>query len=301
MNGLFDPLVWAIALGALSTTGLVLVGVGAVPRTVRLHDALTQLAGPSRPSDPVLEVSIGDGWDARLGRWAYSRLHLRVSDGTRRRLELRGRPVSDFLAEKIILMLAGAAIPQLFSSVLWLMGIPMSPLPLVVSLALAAAGYFWPDFTLRQGKSHSREDARQALLTYFDLVTLERLANQSAIASLHVAAELSDAVLFVRLRDTLARARLEQRPPWTDLEHLAVELDLPEIRDLSDVLRLDEQGAALADALRARVQELRDAQLSRERIAAQKTSESMSVWMVIPTLVMALVLLSAPLLKLVGA
>ena len=114
------------------------------------------------------------------------------------------------------------------------------------------------------------------------------------------AASLSDIPLYGRLRGSLERARLEQRPPWQELNRLSQELELPQIADMADVMRLDEQGAALADALRARVRELRDAHLMSEKIAAQQVSERMTLWMVVPSMVFGLVFLTPPILKLLG-
>ena len=66
------------------------------------------------------------------------------------------------------------------------------------------------------------------------------------------------------------------------------------------VLRLDDQGASLAQVLRARVADMRDAHLTREKVAAQRVSESMTVWMVVPVLVFGLVLLTPAMLTLAG-
>ena len=52
--------------------------------------------------------------------------------------------------------------------------------------------------------------------------------------------------------------------------------------------------------LRARVADMRDAHLTREKVAAQRVSESMTVWMVVPVLVFGLVLLTPAMLTLAG-
>ena len=96
------------------------------------------------------------------------------------------------------------------------------------------------------------------------------------------------------------QARLEQRAPWPDLQRLARDLDLSPIADMADVMRLDDQGAALADVLTSRVKELRDAHLNRERTRAHQDSERMTIWMTIPVIVFALVYLPPPLLTIAG-
>ena len=65
-------------------------------------------------------------------------------------------------------------------------------------------------------------------------------------------------------------------------------------------MRLDESGAALSSALRARVKELRDAHLTAMKIAAAEVSERMGVLMVIPSLLFGLLFLIPPLLRLIS-
>ncbi|MGI5951285.1 MAG: hypothetical protein ACOX61_05495, partial [Brooklawnia sp.] len=76
--------------------------------------------------------------------------------------------------------------------------------------------------------------------------------------------------------------------------------NLPSIADLADVMRLDDQGAALAGVLAARVKELRDAHLNAERVRAHQASERMTLWMSIPVLIFALIFLIPPLLRIAG-
>lgn len=296
-----DLISYAVLSGMALAGGITLVVVGVARRTPRLTDALRALDGvPDTPAG-VHDPGVDTGWDARLGRWAYTRAHLPVTEATWRRLQLSDRSIGDLLAEKIILAVGGLAAPQMAAGVLLLVGVRTGAVPLGASLALGALGYLWPGLRLRRGEQTTHHGARQATLTLFDLVTLERLANQSAVSSLHSAAQLSDTLVFRRIRLALDRARLEQRAPWTDLDALAEELDLPEISDLVDVLQLDDQGAALSGSLRARVRELRDAQLLREKLQAQRDSEAMTIWMVIPSLVLGALLIAPPLLRLLGS
>ena len=296
-----DALTWAVLSGAALAAGITLLSVGLARRTPRLGDALRMLERAPATAVRAHDLGAGSSWDARLGRWAYTRAHLPVSEATWRRLQLSDRTVGDFLAEKIVLGFGGIVAPQVAAAALLVLGVRTGVLPAGVSLGLGALGYLWPSLRLRRGERASHQDARGSVLTLFDLITLERLANQSAISSLHRASQLSDALVFRRVRLAADRARLEQRAPWTDLDTLAAELDLPEISDLVDVLQLDEQGAALSGSLRARVRELRDAQLMREKLQAQRDSEAMTIWMVIPSLVLGALLIAPPLLRLMAS
>ncbi len=223
-----------------------------------------------------------------------------VTGGQRRALAARGGSVREFFAEKVAWLLIGAITPSVVAScVAFLAG--WSPVvPVGVALVGAAIGWFVPDIRLRREAPQVRADLQEALFTLFDLVTLERLANRSATQALGAAAALSENTLFVEVRRVLERARLEQRTPYRDLRRLASELDLPDLADLADVLQMEESGASLSGALRARVRELRDAQLAARKVEANAVSEQMTIFMVVPSLVFALVFLIPPLIRLSG-
>ena len=114
------------------------------------------------------------------------------------------------------------------------------------------------------------------------------------------AAGISDAPLFRRISSGLERARLEQSTPWPELRRVAREWDIPELDDFADVMKLEEQGAALAGVLQARVRELRDSHLSQQRTAAHEATESLTLWMTLPALLLGLTFIIPPLLKLAG-
>ena len=294
-----SPTGLAVVAGALAGAGLVLAVLGAMRRPVSLKEALAAL--DELPSNPVIEVATRD--NARLETWSMqlaAAWHLPMSDATKQRLAQQNRTPGDFMTAKLILALAGLLAPALFTGVAWVLGLIDAPWPLGIGLVGAAAGFFWPDFALRQDAGTWAETSDDAVSVYFDLVTLIRLGNASAVQALTEAAELADAPVFVEIRDALTRARLQQRPPWAELHALAERLNLSDIADLADIMALDEQGAALVDALRARVRELRKAHLARAKLAAQKQAESMTVWMVIPVLVFALLFLIPPLMTMVA-
>jgi hypothetical protein len=137
-------------------------------------------------------------------------------------------------------------------------------------------------------------------LVFLDLVTLERLTNASATQALQNAAELSEVPLFVQIRTALERAQLEQQSPYAELRRLATQLRLPELADVADVMQLDETGASLAGALRARVAELRDAYLTREQTKAAAAAEGMTIYMTLPAVAFGLIFLVAALLRIVA-
>lgn len=292
-----------VAFGAALLTGVWLVVCGLLPRPVRLDDALQLLDGVPASSSRGRSAALVDDPDSRLeqlGARVYNRWRLPLSEETGAQLVLKGRSIGDFFAEKLLLGTTGLVLPLLVALLRLALGEAPSPLPLLWSILGAVVGFMLPDLTLRRQARDTRSDAAEALTAFFDLVTLERLANLSGTQSLHAAAALSDAPLFVRIRGALEHARLQQRAPWGDLRELGRDLGLPALGDIADVMALDEQGAALSGALQARVKELRDAQLMDTKIAAQEVSERMTLWMVLPVMVFALIFLTPPLLRIAG-
>jgi len=293
----------AVVAGALAAAGLALAGLGMVRRPVSLKLALAALDddrawGPSGAGSEV--VTSQDGRLEGLAMQVAQAFHLPLGDVTRQRLAQQGRTLGDFMTAKLLLGLAGLAAPMLITGLAWALGLIGSPWPLGIGLVGAVAGFFWPDWSLRQDAGTWQEASADAVSVYFDLVTLIRLGNASAVQALTEAAELADAPVFIEIRDALTRARLQQKAPWAELRQLAERLDISDIADLADIMALDEQGAALVDALRARVRELRKAHLAQAKLAAQKQAESMTVWMVVPVLVFALLFLIPPLMTMVS-
>ncbi|MDO5535117.1 MAG: hypothetical protein Q4F65_10755 [Propionibacteriaceae bacterium] len=286
-----------IGPGAAVGLGLFLVVVAFRPRHPRLADALGVLAEDVAPP-PVTDDAQPSGAE-RLGAWWLRSYRVVVGAELERNLRLRGRSVSQHYTHKVLGGVAGLLLPVLAVIVVWVTVGEVAALPALASPILGVVGFILPDVLLRGASAEATEDATESLLTFFDLVTLERLANQSGTQALQAAAALSDAPVFAAIRATLERARLQQRAPYADLKALGQELELPALRDLADVMRLDESGASLSLALRARVRELRDAHLNALKITATEGSERMTLWMVVPSLAFALFFLIPPLLTLV--
>ena len=281
--------------GMLLGVGAWLVMLAFRPQYLRLDDALASLAdhGPRPDAAP----DAGDG--ERLGAWLLRRRPVVVTATLERRLELAGRSLARHHSLKALGAAAGFSLPLLAGLAAWVVTGASPALPALVAVAGGAVGFILPDVLLRTAAGQVTEDATESLLTYFDLVTLERLANQSATQSLHAAASVSDTTIFATVRAALDRARLEQRMPYTELRDVGRRLELAALVDLADVMRLDDTGAALSGTLRARVKELRDAHLTASKIAASAVSERMTIFMVVPSLVFGLFFLTPPLLKLV--
>lgn len=291
-----------LVTGGLIGAAVFLVVGALIPATPSLTATLDRLDGrrelPGGDNQDRVTLRQNAPTSERLGAWLHARGPTPLSRSQLRALQLQSTSVAEFFADKAVLAILGAAMPLVLGLALTLL-LGTSPLiPGGLSLVGLVVGWFIPDLRLRRTTASARSDAGEALFTFFDLVTLERLANLSGTQALHSAASLSDATLFVQIRAALERARLEQQPPYAELKNLATDLSLPELADIADVVRLDETGAALSGALRARVKELRGAHLTRAKIAANAISERMTIFMVIPAMVFGLIFLAPPVLRL---
>jgi tight adherence protein C len=283
--------------GVLIAAGLACTVVGFVPSAPRLDAALDRVDGSSSTAGLRSDVGPVTSRSERLGAFVYRVTPVPLSEPQRRALRLQDKSIAEFYADKAVMAIIGALLPGLVGFLVAIFSGQLSAVPALVALIGAVLGFFVPDLLLSRAAAAVRSGAVDALLVYIDLVTLERLTNASATQALHNAAVLSEAPLFVQVRTALDRARLEQQPPYAELRRLADQLRLPELADVADVMQLDETGAALSGALRARVRELRDAHLTAEQMKASAAAEGMTLYMTIPALIFGLIFLVAAMLK----
>lgn len=288
-----------VLCGALVGWGAFVVAVGCTRRTLRLGDALAVLDGVERTTAIHHDVDV-KGLEA-AGGWLQRRFHLPITVRQQQLLLLQERSVADFFAEKLVLLLAGVFLPTMWLVLRYLLGGAPGPMPLLFSVLAGVVGYFLPDWRLLKASQQVRRATTQSIHTFFDLVALERMANASATQAVAAAASISEAPLFRRITSALDRARLEQTAPWPEIRRVATEWNLPELDDFVDVMKLEEQGAALADVLQARVRELRDAHLAQQRTAAHAATESLTLWMTLPALLLGLAFVIPPMLRLTGS
>ncbi|MFL6063962.1 MAG: hypothetical protein ACJ72G_04770 [Friedmanniella sp.] len=290
-----------VLAGALVAAGLVAVVVAVVPAAPRLEPALARAGDASHTGEGGREVGPVTSRSERLGAALYRRTPIPLSQRQRQALRLRDKSIPEFYADKAVMAIVGAALPAVLGGAAAVVTGTPSPLPALAGVAGAVTGFFVPDLLLHRSAAVLRSSAVDALLLYLELVTLERLTNASAPQALQNAALVSEVPLFVQIRAALDRARLEQQAPYAELRRLAVQLSLPELADVADVMQLDETGAALSGALRARVRELRDAHLTQEQIKASAEAEGMTIYMTLPALIFGLIFLVAALLKIFDA
>jgi pilus assembly protein TadC len=290
-----------VLAGAAAGLGVALVVRELLPAQPQLAAALDRLAPPRPNAAPTAQEPIGDAASTRRLETRVGLLTLRYLSGLpllsvpTRELALLRIPVVRHLGQKVLLGLLGLLFPVLFTTVALSVGLAL-PLAFqaLSALVLAAGLFLLPDVEVRRKAAAAREEFARATSAYLDLTALERAAGAGATQALEQAATVGDSWVFVRLREQLTRARLSGTAPWDGLHELASELALPELSDLADIMRLSgEEGAAVADTLRARSRGLRTALLTKEQTRANEDSERMVVPVAVLGLIF-LVLLGAP-------
>ena len=293
MNILGPFMVAGMVVGA----GVLLIIMGTLRCPIRLADAFAALEGSV--SETQETRSDNRGLEA-LGDWLHATHKLPLTHNQQRLLLLSGRSVADFFAEKLVLATTGLLLPAIWFVIQTVLGNPTTPVPLLLGPVLGIGGYFLADLRLARTSRRVSRSTSEAVHTFFDLVALERLANASATQAVTQAATISGAPLFRRMTTGLERCRLEQTTPWRELHRIAEEWDVPELSDFADIMRLEEQGAALAETLQARVRELREGHLAQQRSRAQEDTESLTIWMTLPALFLGLGFIIPPLFTLIG-
>lgn len=215
-------------------------------------------------ADRLEVVAAEQGW--RFGR-------------VRADLAIMNRSVGAFLAMKIALALVFVFVAPLIWAVLALTGLALPPaVPAVFALALGAFGFFIPDLALRSEAATRRREFRRTVGIFLDLVAMNLAGGRGLPEALLAASTISDHWSLVRIRQTLANARLIGITPWQALGELGEDIDLEELRDLGAALGLAaEDGAKIRQSLAARAATLRRKELSDSEGEEGERSESMLV------------------------
>lgn len=180
--------------------------------------------------------------------------------------------------QKISCIAIGLLIPSVALVPAAILGISVPfAIPTGVGLVIAAVMWLTPDAWVRTEAARARADFASAAVSYLRLVAIKRLGGRGVVESLTSASRLSDAWMFLRIREELALADMAGLTPWDALGRVADEIAVPELREIADVARLSESGSAISENMLARAASMRDRILSREHTAATAATTSLSV------------------------
>ena len=269
------------------------------PAQPDLGDTLDRLSPERSLALPVGAASAGTRKD-RLGLWVMRRLPLAIWGAVpRRELAMVRMPLHRFYAEKTLYAAIGLIFPPVTVAILAVLGLQLPiAIPLIGSISLAVLMSFVPNYNVRSDAAAAREEFRRALGAYIELVALERNTGAGPRQALEYAAEVGDSWVFQRIAEELARSRWSGVTPWESLTALSAELELPELADLSDIMRLSgEEGAAVYQTLRARSSAMRSAQLSTELGKSNAVNERMSAPVAALAIIFMLILIGPAVLR----
>lgn len=297
-----NPVTIASLIVGAAVAGAVLVAVAAFRRPVpHLAKTLTAISGHG---DPIIVTGLQGRPEHLLDRWGSGLLRtgrFTPSHKQLAQLRLRNITIARFYGERV----ASAALCAVMVAMLWWTAAQVGvsrgyAVPLAAVIAAAGFGWFLPALRIASSAHQVAEDASEALLVYIDLVILERMASRHARDALTSAAHVSDSPVFLNIQQALARAELEREQPWAELKRLAVKLELPQLNDVADIASLQEEGASLAEAFRARVAEQRNAYVVRRQREADRITQRMEIPKILPVVVVAFTILLPPLLRIIS-
>ncbi|MEU8419780.1 type II secretion system F family protein [Micromonospora sp. NPDC048835] len=244
-------LVVAVCGGAGIGFGVFLVIRELVPATPALGPALRRLHQPPGTGHLAAPSSRRLDWLTGMSRWLRP---------PQQQLALIGQTPEQYTLSVLLSTLIGLATPTLLGVALWAFGIPFPfVVPVLGSLGMALlAGLLAHRAVLVKAKA-ARDEFRQAVCTYLDLVALQLSAAHGPVQSLERAAAVCDGWVFDRLQESLRIAQMQMHSPWDELRDLADKIGIPELGDVGAIMRSSgSEGAQVHETLRSRADSLRD-------------------------------------------
>jgi hypothetical protein len=273
---------WPIAVitGAIVGLGVLLVVRELMPAKPQLKAALDRLSGDDKPAPLSLLKGEEIGMTQKAGAWtarnlpSLSAAKFGPSDAD---LDLIGKSRTTHLGEKALAAVAGLVIIPLLGLFASVVGLPVSVAPPVAGgLAIGIALFFAPDLDAKTKAKKARQDFTRAVSVYLELLAIERTSGAGASQSAIGAAQVAHSWPFQRITETLQKAQWDGKAAWTALHDLGVEIDVPALLDVADILaQAGTQGAAVHEQLQGRAKALRESQLAVEEEIQHQNSVRM--------------------------
>lgn len=236
-----------------------------VARTTRTSPNLEKVTGiRAQAGRALVRFYEARGWEQR---------------STRADLALLDKSYEGFLATKFLLPAAAMLFVPVVAGYFAILGIGGSiSAPLWVCLLFAAFFFILPDLQLRQEAAQRRRDFRHVVGAFLDLVSMNLAGGRGVPEALMAASQVGEGWAMIRIRESLANARITGQTPWQALGGLGEEVNVVELRDLSAALTLvADDGAKVRQSLSARAASMRSRELSDLEGKAGERSQSMLV------------------------
>ncbi|WP_433689193.1 type II secretion system F family protein [Micromonospora carbonacea] len=239
----------AVVGGAAVGLGLFLVVREALPAAPALGPALRRLHQP--PGTGRAVTGRGPDWIGGFARWLRP---------PHRQLALLDRTPEQYALSLLLSALVGLVTPAFLGAVLFLGGVSVPlAVPLLGSLGMAFVAALIAHRSVLTRADAARDEFRQAVCTYLDLVALQLSAAHGPVQALERAAAVCDGWVFDRIRESLRIAQMQMHSPWDELRELADRIGIPELGDVGAIMRSSgSEGAQVHDTLRSRADSLRD-------------------------------------------
>lgn len=262
----------AVLAGLLAGLAVIAFVVAFRPVTPDLVDVLNRTYRPRASTAPA-----ATGGDAeRLGQWVLTHSHglpgrtIPTAD-----LDLLGITAARFATQKLTLFLIGLLLPAILALMAGLIGVDVAiQIPAVIGLILGCGGWMLPHLVVRREATAARDRFARTIVSYFSLVVMGRVGGAGVASAITDPAYLAEAPLFLRIRATLERQRLDRKTPWVALRELADQIELPQLRELADQLELaGTKSTSISGNLQARARDIRNEFLNRDVEAAGAASQ----------------------------
>jgi tight adherence protein C len=243
----------SVLSGASIGLGVFLLVREALPATPALGPALRRLHQPAGPSRTVGSApSAGRSeWVTGAARWLRP---------PHRQLALIDQTPEQYTLSLLLSGLIGLGTPALATAILALGGIhPPFAVPVIGAFGFAFAAMLLAHRSVISKAERAREEFRQSICTYLDLVALQLTAAHGPVQALERAAEICDGWVFERIREALRMAQLQMHAPWDELRELSERIGVVELGDVGAIMQSSgTEGAQVHETLRSRADSLRD-------------------------------------------
>ncbi|MEV1332752.1 type II secretion system F family protein [Micromonospora costi] len=241
----------AVGGGAAVGLGVFLVVRELVPAAPALGPALRRLHQP--PGTGPLAAPGGRRleWLSGVSRWLRP---------PHRQLALIDQTPEQYALSVLLSALVGLAMPTLLGVACLVLGIHLPVVvPVLGSLGVALVAALLAHRSVLARAAQARDEFRQAVCTYLDLVALQLSAAHGPVQSLERAAAVCDGWVFDRIAEALRIAQMQMHSPWDELRDLADRIGIPELGDVGAIMRSSgSEGAQVHETLRSRADSLRD-------------------------------------------
>ena len=197
-------------------------------------------------------------------------------------LEITGRSLAALTTERLLVGSLGAVCPIAVLVLASIVGVPLSPSPLLILAVLCAIlGYQVPLWQWRSRATSARRRFKTSLSAYLDLVAIMLAGGAGIETALFAAGRIGDGPAFIDISEALEMSRTSRRSPWDSLADLGRRLGIPELPELAATVRLGgEQGARMTASLVAKASGLRAKQMAEVEAEANAATEKMGLPMV---------------------